>query len=158
MHRNAALSFSASLLVFGVGCAADVPEEDPSQTTGYAHAVYHDSCSPVDGYAQVLALTQTPVEEPYGWEGPRLTVDFFRPPFLTQEGVHESHGDEYDVGVARRCGAADDCQNAVEFRVRTEPLREDGTVEGYLTAVFPGGEVVAGSFSARHIPFEAICG
>lgn len=148
----------AALVVVGSACDQAPIPEDPEQETGYAYAVHHRSCSPVDGPAQVLALTQSPVDGPYEWSGPRLTLDLYAPPFLDGPGRHEGEGATDEIGAATRCGADDDCQLADRFALRVDSVFSDGRVEAFLQVEFPGGEMVAGFFTARRIDFEPLCG
>ena len=142
----------------GVSACGPAPiAHEPDEETGFAYAAYHASCSPVDGPAEVLALTQEPVQEPYGWPVPRLTVDLYAPPFLDGPAVHEGEGPTSEVGVAARCGADDDCQVANRFRLRVDSVSPEGRVMGFLAVEFPGDEVVAGPFTALPIEFEPVC-
>ncbi|NNF26195.1 MAG: hypothetical protein HKN73_03090 [Gemmatimonadetes bacterium] len=141
-----------------VGCQQEVLPDDPDQETGFPYAAYHASCSPVDGHAEVLALTHQEVEEAYGWTGPRLTVDVYRPPFLGEPGMHQSEGATDDDGAAVRCDSEDQCEVADRFTLRVDSVLPDGRVEGFLRAEFTGGEVIAGPFSAGRIDFSPLCG
>ena len=140
------------------GCQEDALPDVPDAETGFPHAAYHDSCSPVDGPAQVLALTQDEVFEPYGWTGPRLTIDVYRPPFLSEPALHQGEGATDDLGAAARCGADGSCELADRFSLRVDSISPDRRVAGYLRVEFADGEVIAGPFTASRIDAQALCG
>lgn len=132
----------------------------------YPHGVAHADCGPADGPAIRIVLSpREPPLDPYTLpDGPFVEL-------LINDGVSRAVGRTFDVdargrgggrtGFARRCGAPDDCQTAVEgmIRITAHPTREGRTtLEGSIDLQFGARDSVAGRFVATWVTHRAMCG
>jgi hypothetical protein len=149
-------SLVAALVLLTMSCNSDNELSLPAPPSGFPTAYATSDCAPADGPAVRLYLAAEPAE---ALPPPAPFVDL-----TIWQGLQSVAGKRFEWtgassdGSARRCTAADACEQATGVLVRFRPLGTDSSVTGTLTLTFPGGSTVAGGFNAAWRPTRPLCG
>jgi hypothetical protein len=144
----------SALVVLCVACApADGATEPPA---GFPHSAATRSCGPADGPAVTIYLASAPVQslEP---AAPYVGVYVWQP-------LDRLAGRSWSVAGGESEGSAwfrrspNDSEVAADGRVTVGSVAPDNTIEGWVDLRFAKAGQLRGTFRARWIPGNPLCG
>lgn len=138
------------------GCSSENDLSLPAPPNGLPTAYATSDCAPADGPATRLYLSSEPADilPP---SAPFVDVAVWQAAGAIAGKRLEWTGPSSD-GNARRCTAADACEEATSVTLQFRPREADSSLSGTIALTFADGSSIAGGFNAAWRPRQQLCG
>lgn len=146
------LAMAATACALQSDLPADLPDAPPD---GLPAAWFHDDCAPWDGPATTIYLGASAVDSPFESSFPFLRISLYRDrPSSGGRIVPDLEAGDASVAY---CTSETVCMPITGVVLEISEVRSD-LITGRVGVDFDVRPPVRGSFSARRIPFRALCG